>query len=430
MKSRRCAIGLISLALASAVSPAALAAAGELDLSFSGNGKQNRHFKGGDNYAGDVALQADGKIVEVGQVLRPSGLQPSKIALLRLNTNGTLDTTFRRDGQATIDFTHHDDAQAVVIQPDGKIVVAGRAAGHGGRFLLVRFRPNGHLDKTFSGDGAAFTDFTKGDDIAFAVALQGDGKIVVAGAARGFSAAASFAIARYNPDGTLDRSFSTDGRVRTNFTTLDDQAHDVAIQSDGKIVTAGGAAMFVQTAESGFAFARYTTDGTLDSSFDGDGKQTLDFGGQIDWADGVAIQGDGKIVAAGTGGANGDFALARLEIDGTPDAGFGSVGKVLTHFPGGFSGDFAGAFGGLALQADGKIVAAGTAQGFLRFALARYETDGSLDPTFSGDGRVVTHFVCCDAVAEGVAIQADGKIVAACGQGDTHSFAVARYFGG
>ena len=274
MKSRRCAIGLISLALASAVSPAALAAAGELDLSFSGNGKQNRHFKGGDNYAGDVALQADGKIVEVGQVLRPSGLQPSKIALLRLNTNGTLDTTFRRDGQATIDFTHHDDAQAVVIQPDGKIVVAGRAAGHGGRFLLVRFRPNGHLDKTFSGDGAAFTDFTKGDDIAFAVALQGDGKIVVAGAARGFSAAASFAIARYNPDGTLDRSFSTDGRVRTNFTTLDDQAHDVAIQSDGKIVTAGGAAMFVQTAESGFAFARYTTDGTLDSSFDGDGKQT------------------------------------------------------------------------------------------------------------------------------------------------------------
>jgi uncharacterized delta-60 repeat protein len=367
-------------------------------------------------------------VLPVGQVLRPSGLQPSKIALLRLNTNGTLDATFRRDGKATIDFTHHDDAQAVVIQPDGKIVVAGRAAGDGGRFLLVRFRPNGRLDKTFSGDGATFTDFTKGDDIAFAVALQGDGKIVAAGAAHGFSGRGSFAIARYNPDGTLDTSFSTDGRIRTNFTTLEDEARDVAIQSDGKIVTAGGAAMFAQTAESGFAFACYNTDGTLDSSFDGDGKLTLGFGGGggvLEWADGVAIQGDGKIVAAGTGGVNTHFALARLEIDGTPDAGFGSAGKVLTHFPG-----FAGAFGGLALQADGKIVAADTAHDFLRFALARYETDGSLDTTFSGDGRVVTAFVCCSSIARGVAIQADGKIVAAGDQGESHSFAVARYLGG
>jgi uncharacterized delta-60 repeat protein len=91
---------------------------------------------------------------------------------------------------------------------------------------------------------------------------------------------------------------------------------------------------------------------------------------------------------------------------------------------------FAGALGGLALQADGKIVAAGTGHDFLGFALARYETDGSLDTTFGGDGRVVTHFVCCDAIARGVAIHADGKIIAAGDQGDSHSFAVARYLGG
>ena len=114
MKSRRCAIGLISLALATAVSPAALAAAGELDLSFSGNGKQNRHFKGGDNHAGDVAIQADGKIVEVGQLLRPSGLQPSKIALLRLNTSGTLDATFRRGWQG------HDRLHPPRRRPGGR----------------------------------------------------------------------------------------------------------------------------------------------------------------------------------------------------------------------------------------------------------------------------------------------------------------------
>ena len=122
---------------------------------------------------------------------------------------------------------------------------------------------------------------------------------------------------------------------------------------------------------------------------------------------------------------NGNFALARLEIDGTPDAGFGSMGKVLTHFRGGF----AGALGGLALQADGRIVAAGTAHDFLGFALARYESDGSLDTTFSGNGKVVTHFVCCSSIARGVAIQADGKIVAGGEQGESHSFAVARYQG-
>lgn len=424
MKSRRLAIGFVSLVLASVVSPAAHAVAGELDSSFSGDGKAMTHFRGGDNYARDVAIQADGKVVEVGQVLRPSGLQPSKIALARFNRNGSLDASFGGDGKVRTVITHHDDGEAVVIQPDGKIVVAGRGAGHGGRFLLVRYRTNGRLDNTFSGDGAKFTNFTSGDDTAFAVALQGDGKILAAGAARGFNAGASFAIARYNRHGRLDRAFGSDGRVQTNFTALADQVRDVAIQSDGKIVAAGAAAMFNQTAESGFALARYTTDGTLDSSFDGDGKLTLGgFSGEIQWAEGVAIQADGKIVAAGPG--NDDFALARFETDGTLDAGFGSAGRVLTPFPG-----FGGAFGGLALQADGKIVAAGTAHDFLRFALARYETDGSLDSTFGGDGKVVTGFVCCDTVAQGVAIQDNGKIVAAGDQGESQSFAVARYRGG
>jgi uncharacterized delta-60 repeat protein len=429
MKGRICSISLVSLALASALSPAALAVAGQLDSSFNGNGKAMTHFRGGDNYARDVALQPDGRIVVVGQVLQPSGLQPSKIALVRFNTNGTLDISFGGDGKVRTVITHYDDGEAVVIQPNGKIVVVGRGAGNGGRFLLVRYRPSGRLDKTFSGDGVKLTNFTNGDDIAFAVALQGDGKIIVAGAARGFNAGASFAIARYKRHGRLDRSFGSDGRVQTNFTILTDQARDVAIQPDGKIVAAGAAAMFANNAESGFALARYNTDGTLDSSFDADGKVTVGFdggsggAGGSGWAAGVAIQDDGKIVAAGPD--DGDFALARLEIDGTPDAGFGSAGKVLT----GFSG-FAGAYGGLALQPDGKIVAAGTGRDFLRFALARYETDGSLDSTFSGDGKVVTHFVCCDTGAQGVAIQANGKIVAAGDQGESASFAVARYLGG
>jgi uncharacterized delta-60 repeat protein len=425
MKARRWLAGFISFAFAAALSPAALAVAGELDSSFSGNGKLRTHFKGGENYGGDVAVQADGKIVVVGQILRPSGLQPSKIALFRLRPNGTLDATFRGDGRVVTDITHYDGAEAVVIQPDGKIVIAGRGAGGRRRFLLARYKPSGRLDKTFSGNGVALTDFTNGDDQAFAVAVQGDGKIVAAGTARAFSSRATFALARYNSDGSLDTSFSGDGRVQTNFTAENDQARDVAIQTDGKIVAAGAAAMFSLTG-AGFALARYDTDGTIDSSFDGDGKLTFSFGGDHDWADGVAVQADGKIVAAGQGGVNPDFALARFETDGTPDAGFGNAGAALTPFS---ANGWDGASGGLAIQTDGKIVAAGHVN-FLRFALARYDTGGNLDTTFSGDGKVATRFGCCGAIARGVAIQADSKIVAAGEQGDTRYLAVARYLGG
>jgi uncharacterized delta-60 repeat protein len=423
--SRRCGIGLLSLTLAAVFVPAAVAAPGQLDTTFSGDGKKTIRFKGGEEIPGDVAVQTDGKIVMVGFVIRESGLTPSKIKLVRLTPKGRLDTTFSGDGKVTTDFSHHDEAHAIVIQPDGKIVVAGRAPGKNGRFLVIRYRPDGRLDKTFSGDGKNFTNFTHGDDVALALALQGDGKIVAAGRAHVSPAHWAFALARYNEDGTIDTSFGTNGRVRTGFTTKVDEADAVAVQADGKIVAAGGAAMFSRTAESKFALARYDTDGALDSSFDADGKLTLDFGGDEEWADGVAIQADGKIVAAGTGGAASDFALARVETDGTPDAGFGNAGKVLTNFT---TNDLDGAWGGLAIQADGKIVAAGHA-GFLRFALARYETDGDLDATFSGNGKVTTRFTCCATIAWGVAIQADGRIVAGGEEAESH-FAVARYLGG
>ena len=423
--SRTCAVGFLGLVLAGVAVGAAAAAPGELDRSFSGDGKKTTRFTGGENYGGDVAVQADGKIVVVGQVLRPSGLQPGKIAVARLNTNGTLDATFGGDGRVTTKITHDADASAVVIQPDGRILVAGRGAGNGGRFLLVRYRRNGRLDRTFSGDGKKFVNFTAGEDYAFALSLQGDGKIVAAGAARVWSNRATFAIARFNNDGSLDSSFSVDGKVRTNFTTKVDQARGLAIQPDGKIVTAGGAAISSHTPGSMFALARYNTDGTLDSSFGADGKLTFSFGGDDEVAHGVAIQADSRIVVAGTGGVDTDFAVARLESDGTPDAGFGTTGQVLTSF----TNSWDGASGGLAIQADGDIVAAGHAD-FHRFALVRYESDGSLDTTFSGDGKVVTRFSCCATAADGVAIQADGNIVAAGDQGEHRSFAVARYRGG
>jgi uncharacterized delta-60 repeat protein len=202
----------------------------------------------------------------------------------------------------TTNFTgEHDVAFGVAIQADGKIVAAG-GAGSAYRFALARYNPNGTLNPTFSGDGKVVTNFSTQYERAFAVAIQADGKIVAAGEGSG-GLGGRFALVRYNPDGTLDLTFSGDGKLLTNFTTGFDQAFAVAIQPDGKIV----AANFRR-----FALTRYNPDGTLDPTFGGDGKVTTNFTAGDDYANGVAIQADGRMVAAGrAGGSGGRFALAR-----------------------------------------------------------------------------------------------------------------------
>ncbi len=221
---------------------------------------------------------------------------------------GDLDTTFSGDGKLTTNFTTGDDvAFGVAIQSDGKIVAAGRAPGSGGRFALARYNTDGTRDATFSGDGKLTTNFTTGDDGATGVAIQSDGKIVAGGWAAG--SGGRFALVRYNTDGTRDATFSGDGKLTTNFTSRDDFANGLAIQSDGKIVLAGVANCCSNAA---FALVRYNTDGTRDATFSGDGKLTTNFTTGIDVAFGVAIQADGKIVAAGRApGSGGRFALAR-----------------------------------------------------------------------------------------------------------------------
>jgi uncharacterized delta-60 repeat protein len=205
----------------------------------------------------------------------------------------------------------------------------------------------GDLDSTFSGDGRVTTAFAGGAD-ASGVAVQADGKIVAAGAADRASSDSRFALARYRPSGTLDPTFSGDGKVTTAFAGGPAEAFGVAVQQDGKIVAAGDSVQ-------GFALARYNTDGTLDSTFGGDGKVTTELAGGI--ASAVAIQADGKIVAAGeTRRASGDFlfALARYRPNGNLDTTFSGDGKVTTAFQGGLA-----QASGVALQQDGKIVAAG-----------------------------------------------------------------------
>jgi uncharacterized delta-60 repeat protein len=245
---------------------------------------------------------------------------------------GDLDGIFGTGGTVTTDFAGNgDEARAVALQPDGKIVAAGGALGASVDFALARYRPDGTLDTAFGTGGKVTTDFGSGEQ-AYAVAVQPDGKIVAAG-----GAVTGFELARYNADGSLDGTFGAGGKVTTRFGLglPFTRAHAIVLQPDGKIVVAGTA---TSATVGDFGLARYNPDGTLDASFGAGGKVTTDIRGtdSSDFAWAVTLQPDGKLVVAGsTAGPTGDaFALARYTPSGNLDGTFGSGGKVITGFGG------------------------------------------------------------------------------------------------
>jgi uncharacterized delta-60 repeat protein len=364
----------------------------DLDASFDSDGIVTTDF-GGTDQIWSVAIQSDGKIVVAGQ-------SDSEFGLARYTTAGALDTTFGSGGIVTTIISGTDRVLSVVIQSDGKIIAAGYSNNN---FALARYTTAGALDTTFDSDGIVTTDFGSTDQI-WSVAIQSDGMIIAVGSSND-----NFALARYTTTGALDTTFDTDGKVTTDFGSTD-RAHSVAIQSDGMIVAVGDS---YSGTDYDFALARYTTAGALDTTFDTDGKVTTDFGStdQI-WS--VAIQTDGKIVAVGK--SDTDFALARYTTAGALDTTFDTDGKVTTDFG---STDWAHS---VAIQSDGKIIAAGYSNN--NFALARYTTAGALDTTFDTDGKVTTDFGSTDR-AHSVAIQSDGKIVAA--GFSNNNFALIRY---
>jgi uncharacterized delta-60 repeat protein len=433
-KSPPVALAALAVSAAIAAVPAA-AAQGDLDPSFGTGGKVVTGF--GEHQsakAEDVAILGNGKIVAAGSSSAASSGEDFTLA--RYLPDGSLDPVFAGDGTVTTDLgSGVERAYGVAVQADGKIVAAG-FTGAGGRdgvgdnLALVRYRRDGGLDSSFGSGGVVVTNLG-GLEVAFAVAVQADGKIVVAGQAVFPSLAArDFLVARFEPDGGLDESFGTGGIVTTDFGAAE-WATAIALQPDGRILAAG------DTAGEDFALARYLPGGGLDTSFDGDGRATTDFTGAHDGATGLAVQPDGKIVAAGWswGGPGWDhaFALARYNPDGSLDArqgdwpldtSFDVDGKVITTFPGSFEGAW-----DVAVQADLKIVAVGDVDPAptYTFALARYAYDGSLDASFGSLGLVTTPFDTA-AHAQAIAIQADGGIVAA-GFAIGAGFALARYQG-
>lgn len=412
----------------------AAGAPGDLDPSFGIGGKVITDL--GDNISAlalAVALQADGKVVVAGTGIGAT----EEVLLVRYNPDGSVDIGFGTNGQVATGLTRGISGTflidpAVIVQPDGKIVVAATILGttHATDFdfALARFNPNGSPDETFGSGGKVATNFVLDAqnrgfaEGAQALHLQPDGKLVAAGPF-GFMASlpTGFALARYNLDGTLDPTFGVAGKVTTDFTDIasaDVFAKALVLQDDGKLIAAGSAG-----AGADFALARYNSNGSLDATFGTGGRVLTNFGG-TGRLYALVRQPDGKLVGAGTP----SFTLARYNSDGTLDVSFGTDGKVTTDVGSGGSSAFA-----LALQSDGKLVAAGggLAQGGLGqgLALARYNVDGSLDTTFGTGGEVVSPDV--GFVAFALVVQPDGKLVAAGATDDSSgngtAWVLARY---
>ena len=418
-----------------------LLSAGDLDASFGSGGLLVQDFGFGDDFAYAVAVQSDGRILVAGTVQGSNGT--TDFGLARFMPNGSLDVTFGSGGFVRTDFgltsASIDEARSIAIDPSGRIYVSGYAnRGINNDFAVARYNPDGSLDGSFGAGGVAVNSFN-GNDQAFAMALQPDGKVLLAGLVSN-----DFGIARYTTGGALDTSFGTGGWVRTSMGTSLDAATCIAVGADGRI-TVGGYVQF--SANFDYCAARLNPDGSLDTSLNGTGKVTtsilntvdqptsivlyddgkfalagrnggnvmiirynaigsrdstfgssgianIDLGGSNDTANAMLPTSDGKLLLAGVVGnadTSRDFAVFRVTANGALDATFGNNGLSRTDF----AGDIDQAFG-MALGPDGKLVVAGrttasSASPFsYNFALARYEIAPNQLPTalISGAGSV------------------------------------------
>lgn len=406
----------------------AFAAAGDLDTTFGSGGKVTTPIGTTEDQCLALGQQTDGKILAGGSAATSDGT--TDFALVRYTTAGALDTSFGSGGKVTTAIsTGNDIITGMAVQPDGRVVVCGSTTSSAvARFVIARYNPGGSLDSSFGTNGFTITNFSSGSCAPASIVMQPDGKFVVGGYT--FQGATNgknnFALARYDSSGDLDTSFGTGGLVNTDFSGSDDMVGGLALQPDGKIVAGGVSGA---SAAAAFAVARYDRGGNLDTTFGSGGLATASFPGGAATGTCVAVQGNGRILVGGYCQPTPvSFALARFTTAGVLDSSFGSSGLVTTSV----STSAAQAYA-ITFQKGGLITLAGKAFMSLGydFALVRYTNSGRLDTSFGGgDGIVTTSFDTTDE-AHALLAQSDGKLVAG---GLTRSgaadFALARYSAG
>jgi uncharacterized delta-60 repeat protein len=398
-----------------AVHCATIATPSGLDATFGSGGRVSTPG-GGDGRA--VLIQPDGRIVTVGQ--RGDGVH-FEFGATRHDAAGNLDHSFGTEGIATTDLGGSDD-EAFDAAPlaDGGFVAVGRTDAKGQAntdFGVARYTADGQPVDDFDDDGFVTTDISGHGDQANAVAVQPDGKIVVAGFAQKNGVNGDFALVRYNPDGTLDKTFDVDGVVTTDLGTENDAARALAIQPDGRIVAVGENGEDVE-------LARYLSDGTPDPTFAGDGSVVSNLGFD-DVANGVAVTPSGNILVAGTRlgpKATLDLMVAGYGPDGVLNLGFGQLGVADADLSG--KNDFGD---DLVLDAGGNIVVVGSATSptnptVTDMALVRFTSGGTLDTSLTADFHGAGDF------GHDLAIDSVGRIVAAgsASNGSENEFALMR----
>lgn len=354
-----------------------------------------------------LSLQSDNKIIATGWAYNDEE-SPSEISLIRLLENGEIDTSFNPSGSFSVGNGTWEDAYASAIQSDGKILIGGRYFnGTSWDFIIIRFNENGTLDSTFGVNGIFIKDFFRKDDRLFSMDIQPDGKIVACGFAEKFNW--DFAIIRLNPDGRIDSTFGDNGSKVINIGSYNDVAFSIKAQNDGKIIICGWTYIFGTW---DFALVRLNSDGSLDNSFGSTGIVTTDYQYKYNTAHSIAIQSDGKYVAAGytekPGLPDTDIMLVRYNLNGSIDKSFGNNGILLADYDN--ADDFA-----WVVKSDiyDKLVVGGikTIDGSKNLLVARFNSDGSTDFSFGNNGMFDFNFYGFDEEVRDLVIQPDGKII-------------------
>ena len=402
------------------------AASGGLDTSFSGDGKAMIGFGAKSDESVDAAVvQADGRIVLAAD--RSVRGAASDILMTRLTRQGALDQTFSGNGWVAVNVRGAGLPTATAIDGDGAIVVVGSAeTSSDSDAAILRLTARGALDRSFSGDGQFSLSFPSAKAYPQGVATLPNGKILVVGGVDPNVGDSDMFVLRLTHDGHLDKTFSGDGRRVIDFAGMDDWGNAVA--TDGSSIVVGGSQSNGLTTTT-FAVARLTANGPLDGSFSGDGLATVDaLPGGVDYATALFVNGDGTYLLAGVGSPTDAYgiAFARVTAAGLPDPTFGGGDGTLTSDPTGAE-DYPGPAG--IVRSGAKVVVAGASVGSVtKIQVLRYRADGSLDTGFGGGDGVVTTNIAPYSVAYAGAVTSKGKIVAAGRRaGKTDDLAVTRY---